>query len=73
MLYEEIVEALDQVPQEFDKNDVCRAIGHVPHRASLHRVFQELTFNGTLDVVNFSLGRRPTIYRKLLTPPGTET
>jgi len=72
MLYEEVLEALDQVPQEFDKNDVCRAIGHVPHRASLHRVLQELIFNRTLDVVIFSVGRRTTVYRKLLTPPGKE-
>ncbi|HYX23332.1 MAG TPA: hypothetical protein VFC23_04200 [Thermoanaerobaculia bacterium] len=64
--------ALDQVPQELDKNDVCRAIGHEPHRASLHRVFQELIFNGTLDVVCNSMGRRPTVYRKLLAPPGPE-
>lgn len=72
-LYEEVLEALDQLPQEFDKNDVCRAIGQVPHRASLHRVLQELTFNGALKVVNSSIGRRSTVYRKLLKPPGTET
>ena len=73
MLYGEVLEALDQVPQEFDKNDVCRAIGQVPHRASLYRVLQELIFNGTLEVVQFSMGRRPAIYRRLLAPPATGT
>ncbi|HEX3552423.1 MAG TPA: hypothetical protein VIA62_04250 [Thermoanaerobaculia bacterium] len=71
-LYEEVLAALDQVPQRFDKNDLCRAIGHTPQRASLHRVLQELIFNGTLEVADYGLGRRPTVYGKLLTPPGAE-
>jgi hypothetical protein len=67
-LYEEVLAALDQVPQEFDKNDVCRAIGHTPQRASLHRVLQELIFNGTLEVEFSGLGRRPTVYRSSRLP-----
>jgi len=58
---------LDQVPPKFNKNDVCRALGQTPQRASLHRVLQELIFDGTLEVEYSGIGRRPTVYRKVLT------
>jgi len=71
-LHEDVLKALDQVPPKFNKNDVCRAMGQTPQRASLHRVLQELIFDGTLQVEYSGIGRRPTVYRKVLTAPGPE-
>ena len=72
VLHDEVVEALSRVPQEFDKNDVCRAIGHTPNRASLHRIFQEMVYEGALEVKETGSGRLPTVYRKLYASPGPE-
>ncbi len=71
-LHNEVVEALSQVPQEFDKNDVCRAMGYTPNRASLHRVFQNMVHEGALEVKEPGTGRLPTVYRKLPASPGPE-
>ncbi len=71
-LHEEVLKALDQVPQKFDKNDVCRALGQTPQRASLHRVLQDLIFDGTLEVEYSGIGRRPTVYRMAVTASAPE-
>ena len=60
------------MPQEFDKNDVCHALGYTPNRASLHRVFQDMVHEGALEVKEPGTGRLPTVYRKLPASPGPE-
>ncbi|MBW8878376.1 MAG: hypothetical protein JF614_25725 [Acidobacteria bacterium] len=71
-LRNEVVEALNRVPQEFDKNDVCRGLGYTPNRASLHRVFRDMVHEGALEVKEPGTGRLPTVYRKLPASPGPE-
>jgi hypothetical protein len=56
--------ALSRLPEDFDKNDLCRILGRVPNRASLHRVLQNMVFDGTLETKSFGSGRRLTVYHK---------
>jgi len=63
-LEEEVEEALRNVPEEFDRNDVCQALGYEPERASLYRILQGLKTTGRLSIRQNGSGRVPTIYRK---------
>jgi hypothetical protein len=56
--------ALDQVPEVFNRNDVCQALGYAPDRGSLYRILQELQEEGTLDVEDSGGGNVPTTYKK---------
>jgi DNA-binding IclR family transcriptional regulator len=67
-LYSASLDALDQLPEIFDKNDLCRILGYSPHRASLHRLFRDLVKHGWLVVEDPRGGRWPIRYRKLSSP-----
>ena len=60
----EVETALDRLPATFDRNDLCRALGHEPDRGSLYRTLQELVQEGTLAVEVKGAGKLPTTYRK---------
>lgn len=60
-----VEEALEQVPELFDKNDLHRAIGQVPSRATLARALEMLIRDGRIKVEQDGVGRQPAIYRKL--------
>jgi hypothetical protein len=60
----EIQEALAGVPEVFDRNHVCQALGFEPDRSSLFRALEDLVRNGSLAVEGIGSGRTPTRYRK---------
>ena len=63
-LYEEVLSALPQLPEEFDKNDVLRVLGYSPNRVSLFRVLQTLGQEGWIENKTFGAGRTVSVYRK---------
>lgn len=69
----EVETALLSVPETFDRNDICRALGYAPDRGSLYRILQRLTQEGALTLRHRGSGKSPTIYKKTgtaLSPPG---
>lgn len=63
-MVDEVEVALRNVPEKFDRSDVCQALGYKPDRASLFRALQKLREAGAVSVVKFGSGRVPTIYAK---------
>ena len=63
-LSEEVMAALDSLPEVFDRNQVCEVLGYQPDRSSLFRVLQQLAFQGVLAFESYGGGRRTTKYRK---------
>ncbi|HEV7506943.1 MAG TPA: hypothetical protein VGS07_18780 [Thermoanaerobaculia bacterium] len=63
--------ALATVPEIFDRNDVCRALGYEPDRGSLYRTFQELKAENVIAIRQNGSGKWPTHYRK--TSPSVAT
>jgi hypothetical protein len=59
---EGVLGTLDEV---FDRNDLIRALGFEPNRATLHRVLAELTAAGFISVEHFGGGKSPNRYRRL--------
>ena len=64
-LYDEVEAALARVGDELDRNDVVRALGYEPQRASLHRVFLEMEKAGLLKRLSQGSGRRPGRFQRL--------
>jgi hypothetical protein len=67
-----IEEKMDELPEVFDKNDVIRAIGFTPKRATLFRAFDQLREEGWIANAESSSGRQPARFRKL-PPPEPES
>ncbi|HSS51987.1 MAG TPA: hypothetical protein VLX28_23850 [Thermoanaerobaculia bacterium] len=63
-LLDDIEAALPKLPDVFDRNDICRALGYEPDRGSLYRTVQLLTQDGLLAVKQRGAGKTPTSYRK---------
>jgi hypothetical protein len=63
--------ALVQVGEEFDRRELCRALGFEPSRATLYRILQELEHEGRIAVVEHGTGTIGNRYRKL-TPAAAE-
>ncbi|HEV7508856.1 MAG TPA: hypothetical protein VGS07_28510 [Thermoanaerobaculia bacterium] len=63
-LFNDVQDALAEVPEVFDRNDICRVLGYVPDRGSLYRTFQELTREGVLTQQRRGTGKWPARYRK---------
>jgi len=61
----DILDVFPQLPEVFDKADVVRILGYVPHRATLNRAWGRLLQEGKIVMAHHSQGRRPTRYRKL--------
>ncbi len=62
---EEVEEALSRLPEVFAKPDLVRVLGYAPPRATLHRAVQQLLSDRKIAVESFSMGRQPTVYRKV--------
>src|SRR5215208_6067659 len=58
-------EALLRVADEFDHNDLYRAMGFKPKRSTLYRILQELERTGTIEIFKLGAARTPTRYRKV--------
>lgn len=63
-LQEEVEAALAIVPEVFNRNDICRALGYEPDRASLYRTLEILVQEGTLDVQSEGSGNQPKRYKR---------
>jgi hypothetical protein len=63
-LQEEVEAALAHVPEVFDRNDLCRALGYEPDRGSLYRTLWDLIRDGDLALEERGGGRTPSRYRK---------
>jgi hypothetical protein len=63
-LYADVQTALAAVPEVFNRNDVCRALGYEPDRGSLYCTFQELKEGGAIVIEQAGSGKWPTQYRK---------
>jgi len=59
---------LPQLPEEFDKTDVDRALGYKPARPTLYRVLLDFIHKGRIVMVQGHSGPTPTRYRKLPPP-----
>lgn len=64
-VFDAVEEALEQVPELFDKTDLHRAIGQTPSRATLARTLEMLVRDGRIKVEQVGVGRQPTLFRKL--------
>jgi hypothetical protein len=60
----DIEAALAQVPEVFDRNDLCRTLGYEPDRAFLYRTLWDLIGKGVLALQDRGSGRTPSRYRK---------
>lgn len=58
-------DALDELPEVFDRDDILRALGYVPPRTTLLRALRTLMGEGTIAAVGVSSGGVKTRYRKL--------
>jgi len=64
-LHNEVEAALAHVPEVFDRNDLCRALGYEPDRGSLYRTLWEMIGDGVLALEERGGGRTPSRYRKI--------
>jgi hypothetical protein len=62
--------ALPELPEDFEKQDVLRALGYTPPKATLFRALEQLVRDGRTVTSRFSNGHTPTRYRKV--PPPLE-
>lgn len=60
----DIEAVLDRLPAVFDKQDIVRALGYSPPRATLYRVISQLKENKKIATQEYSDGRNRTKYRK---------
>ena len=63
-LFDDVQRALDEAPEVFDRNDICRILGYEPNRGSLYRTLQELREEGACAIEERGTGKVPTRYRK---------
>jgi hypothetical protein len=61
----EIRKALSRLPQQFDRNDILKALGYEADRASLYRAMQYLVQDQVIVQETYATGKIPTRYRKL--------
>jgi hypothetical protein len=67
-LLNDVEAALALMGDEFQKSDLCHALGYEPHRSSLHRVLRELQRDGVLEIRTYGRGRRASFYGKIHQP-----
>lgn len=59
-----ILEALDRLPDPFDRNEVCKALGLPLDRGLLYRALRRLADDGILEILDRGKGRSAALYRK---------
>jgi hypothetical protein len=64
-LYNEVVEAILNVPEVFHRGHVCDQLGYQPDRGSLFRALREMVEEGLLAIQSRGDNRRPTLYRRM--------
>jgi hypothetical protein len=63
-VYEDVMALYWKLPAEFDRNDVCQALGYEPDRNTLFRILTELVQDGKLVMTQRGGGRVPTRYSR---------
>ncbi|PYQ61098.1 MAG: hypothetical protein DMF53_15750 [Acidobacteria bacterium] len=63
-LREDVEAALAAIGDEFERGDLCHALGYAPNRTSLHRVLWDLQGEGLIELLCPGRGGRATRYRK---------
>jgi hypothetical protein len=63
-VYQDLMKVLPELPETFDRNDVCRALGYKPDRTALYRILNELVRDGKLRVSRRGEGRKPAKYTR---------
>lgn len=63
-LLSDIEEALARVPETFDRNDICRALGYEPDRNRLYKALRRLEEEGVISTKFRGDGQRAARYRK---------
>ena len=64
-LLDELRDALDQLPDEFRKDDALRVLGFSPHRSTLFRALQSLEWEGRIAMVSPGKSRQSILYRQV--------
>jgi hypothetical protein len=67
-VYNAIIDALDQLGEVFDKNDLFRVLGFQPKKSNLSDALFELMKNKVIEVEWYGLGNKPTRYRRARSP-----
>jgi hypothetical protein len=63
-IYADVTAALPRLPETFDRNHICEAIGYQPDRVALYRILNELVREGKLQVQARGMGKKGTQYRQ---------
>lgn len=66
----DLAEALPRLPEVFDKNDIARALGYEPSRATLFRALLALKAEGLITTASTSIGGAETTRHRKLPPAG---
>ena len=70
-LIEAVEGVLDTLDEVFDRNDLIRALGFEPNRATLHRILTDLADAGFIALEKPGGGKQPNRYRRIasISPP----
>ncbi len=63
-IVDQVIEILPGLPEPFDRNDVCRAIGYELDRGIMFRLFERLVDEKRVQRVMRGEGRNPSQYRR---------
>ncbi len=63
-MLEEVEVLLPDLPEPFDRNDVCRALGYEADRGTLYRVLERLLEERRIKIVVHGEGRSPSQYQR---------
>jgi len=63
-LYYEVCDALEKVPEVFDRTDLLALLETRPERSSLYRVLEDIRRQGRIEVVEKGRGIHPDTYRR---------
>jgi hypothetical protein len=63
-LYNQVLAALDRMPEVFDREDLLPLLDPAPHRSSLSRIMDDLRWSGVLERVEEGQGTRPSRFRR---------
>lgn len=65
---DDLIEALPELPEIFDKHDIARVLGYQPSRATLFRALLTLNAEGRITTVSTGIGGTETTRHRKLPP-----
>ena len=63
-LYNQVLDALDSLPEVFDRTDLLAVLDPRPKRSSLYKILEEMRYAGVIDRVQAGTGTVPSQYRR---------